>query len=91
VRAGEPAWHLYVIRHHEPDRLAAALGELGIGTKAYYRVPIHRQEPMLRLFGPGPDLPGTDAVAPDHLAIPMGPALTERQVSEVVAAVASSV
>ena len=30
-------------------------------------------------------LPATDAVAPDHLAVPMGPSLTERQVAEVVA------
>ncbi len=86
---GDPAWHLYVIRHPGADRLAAALREAGIGCKAYYRVPIHRQEPMVRLFGPGPELPGTDSVAADHLAIPMSPVLTERQVDEVVAGVRS--
>jgi dTDP-4-amino-4,6-dideoxygalactose transaminase len=87
VEGCEPAWHLYVIRHAEADRLAAALGEAGIGTKAYYRVPVHRQQPMVSLFGPGPELPGTDAVARDHLAIPMSAVLTEPQVAEVVAAV----
>jgi dTDP-4-amino-4,6-dideoxygalactose transaminase len=87
----EPAWHLYVVRHAEADRLAAALAEAGVGTKAYYRVPVHRQPPMVDRFGPVADLPGTDAVARDHLAIPMSAVLTERQVAEVVAAARSAV
>ena len=39
----DPAWHLYVIRHERPDALAAAFQARGIGSKAYYRVPLHRQ------------------------------------------------
>jgi dTDP-3-amino-3,4,6-trideoxy-alpha-D-glucose transaminase len=86
----ESAWHLYVIRHPQADRLADALGEAGIGTKAYYRTPVHRQPAMLERFGPGPDLPATEAVARDHLALPMSPALTAGQVSEVVSATRSA-
>ena len=41
-----PAWHLYVVRHPEVERLEAALSEAGIGHKAYYRTPVHRQEAM---------------------------------------------
>src|SRR3954467_2507851 len=37
----EPAWHLYVIRTPEPDALADVLKARGIGSKAYYRVPVH--------------------------------------------------
>ena len=33
---------------------------------------------MLRQYGPGADLPATEAVAADHLAIPMSPVLTAR-------------
>src|SRR4051812_30066078 len=44
----DPAWHLYVVRHPEADRLAAGLKERGIGQKAYYRVPVHRQPAMAR-------------------------------------------
>ena len=47
-----PAWHLYVVRHPEPDALAAALEEAEIGHKAYYRVPAHRQ-PAMREFAGG--------------------------------------
>ena len=77
-----PAWHLYVIRHPEPDRLAATLGQAGIGARAYYRVPVHRQ-PALRA---DVELPGTDEAARTHLAIPMSPVLSQAQAAEVVAA-----
>jgi dTDP-3-amino-3,4,6-trideoxy-alpha-D-glucose transaminase len=81
----DPAWHLYVIRHERADALAAALTAAGIGCKAYYRVPLHRQTAMR----PWSDveLPGTDEAARTHLAIPMSPVLTLEQAAEVVAAV----
>lgn len=81
-----PAWHLYVIRLDRADELAAALAERGIGQKAYYRVPIHRQ-PAMAGFGAGVDLPATDEVARTHLAIPMSAVLSAEQAAEVVAAV----
>lgn len=87
VAGCEPAWHLYVIRHPDADGLAAALKEAGVGHKAYYRLPIHRQPAMLDRFGPGPELPATEAVAADHLAIPMSPVLSPQQAAEVAAAV----
>ena len=81
----DPAWHLYVIRHERSDALAEALAAAGIGSKAYYRVPLHRQAAMR----PWSDveLPGTDEAARTHLAIPMSPVLTSEQAAEVVAAV----
>ena len=90
VDGSEPAWHLYVIRHEHADALAAALGEAGIGHKAYYRVPAHRQ-PAMREWGAGVDLPATDEVAATHLAIPISPAMTREMVDEVVAAVRAAV
>ncbi len=80
-----PAWHLYVIRHDKPDDLAAGLKEAGIGTKRYYAVPLHRQVAMRPWAGA--ELPGTDAAARTHLAIPMSPVLDRAQADEVVAAV----
>jgi dTDP-3-amino-3,4,6-trideoxy-alpha-D-glucose transaminase len=82
----EPAWHLYVVRARAADALAEGLREAGIGQKAYYRTPIHRQPAMLARYGEGPSLPATDEVAADHLAIPMSPVLDEDQVGQVVAA-----
>jgi dTDP-4-amino-4,6-dideoxygalactose transaminase len=80
-----PAWHLYVVRHDEPGELAAALAEAGIGHKAYYRVPAHRQ-PAMREYAEGVELPATEAVARTHLAIPMSPVLSREQAAEVVEA-----
>jgi len=81
----DPAWHLYVIRHERSDALSEALAAAGIGSKAYYRVPLHRQAAMK----PWSDveLPGTDEAARTHLAIPVSPVLTSEQAAEVVAAV----
>ncbi|MEA2295713.1 MAG: hypothetical protein QOE86_3352, partial [Solirubrobacteraceae bacterium] len=62
----EPAWHLYVIKHGDADRLAAGLKERGIGHKAYYRVPVHRQAAMAP-YRNGVELPATDAIAATHL------------------------
>ncbi len=81
-----PAWHLYVIRDEQPQRLEAALADAGVGFKPYYRTPVHRQPPMRR-WAPARELPGTELAAARHLAIPMSPVLTERQAGEVVAAV----
>jgi dTDP-4-amino-4,6-dideoxygalactose transaminase len=80
-----PAWHLYVVAHPEVERLEAALAEAGIGHKAYYRTPVHRQAPMLGWAGDA-QLAGTEQAARNHLAIPMSPVLTEEQVQAVVAA-----
>jgi dTDP-4-amino-4,6-dideoxygalactose transaminase len=81
----EPAWHLYVVGHPEPERLEAALRDAEIGCKAYYRTPVHRQ-PAMRAWGDGVELPGTEQAARTHLAIPMSPVLSRAQADEVVAA-----
>jgi dTDP-4-amino-4,6-dideoxygalactose transaminase len=81
-----PAWHLYVVRHDQADRLQEKLSRAGIGARAYYRTPVHRQ-PAMRRWAPASALPGTEEAARTHLAIPIGPVLGRDQASEVVAAV----
>jgi dTDP-3-amino-3,4,6-trideoxy-alpha-D-glucose transaminase len=83
-----PAWHLYVVSDPEVERLEGALSAAGIGFKAYYRTPVHRQAPM-REWGADVELPGTELAARRHLAIPMSPVLERGQVDEVLAAVAT--
>jgi dTDP-4-amino-4,6-dideoxygalactose transaminase len=81
----DPAWNIYVVRHARVDELGAALRAAGIGQRAYYRVPIHRQAAM-RPYAPAVALPGTDEAARTHLAIPMSPVLSPEQAADVVAA-----
>ncbi len=82
-----PAWHLYVVSHHEVDELEAALAHAEVGHKAYYRTPIHRQ-PAMRAWGADVELPATDQAARTHLAIPMSPVLSAEQAEQVTAALA---
>ena len=89
VEGASPAWHLYVVGDTHVGRLEGALADAGIGCKAYYRTPVHRQAAM-REWGAGVELPGTEEAARTHLAIPMSPVLTRGQADEVVAAVRRS-
>jgi dTDP-4-amino-4,6-dideoxygalactose transaminase len=83
---GESCWHLYVIRAPGRDALARALGEAGVGARAYYTTPLHRQPAMAPYAVDGP-LPGAEQASRDGLALPMGPALGAEAVEQVVEAV----
>jgi dTDP-4-amino-4,6-dideoxygalactose transaminase len=85
----EHVFHLYVVRHPDPDALAAVLAEKQVGARGYYRRPVHLQPAMERYRGERLELPGTAEAARTHLALPMGTELTEQQVDEVIAACAS--
>jgi dTDP-4-amino-4,6-dideoxygalactose transaminase len=85
----EHVFHLYVVRHPDADALAARLAEKEVGARGYYRRPVHLQPAMEHLGGERLDLPGTREAARTHLALPMGTALSESQVDEVIAACAS--
>ena len=69
-----------------PATFATALTEAGIGCRAYYRTPVHEQ-PAMRAWGEGLELPGTNEAARTHLAIPISPLLSDEQVEQVVATV----
>jgi len=89
VDGAEHVYHLFVVRHPRADDLAAALNEAGVGARAYYRVPVHRQPAMAAFSAGGPDLPGTEEAARTGLALPMGTGLSDDAVGEVVSACAS--
>jgi dTDP-4-amino-4,6-dideoxygalactose transaminase len=82
---GECCYHLYVVRCPGRDRLAEQLAAAGVGARAYYSVPLHRQ-PAMREFAPRVPLPGVESAAAESLALPMGPALSDEQAAEVVQA-----
>jgi dTDP-3-amino-3,4,6-trideoxy-alpha-D-glucose transaminase len=67
---GEAVHHLYVVRSDRRDELLEALQGTGIGARASYRTPVHRQPPMAPF---GAELPGTEHAAATNLALPMGP------------------
>jgi len=89
VDGAEHVFHLYVARHPRADELVAALNQAGVGARAYYRVPAHRQPAMARFATETADLPGTEEAARTGLALPMGTGLPDDAAAEVVAACAS--
>jgi len=85
----DPAWHLYVATHPRADELIAGLREHGVQSRAYYRMPLHRQAAMAPFAPPAGSLPVTDELARTDLALPMSPTLGVERPAEVVAALAA--
>ena len=83
-------WHQYVMRFPgERQAVIDGLTERGIGTLIYYPVPIHKQA-YLQAYVPGAadlDLPVTNRLSDEVLAIPVHPRLSEADLASIVAAV----
>jgi dTDP-4-amino-4,6-dideoxygalactose transaminase len=80
------AFHLFVIRCRERDRLKAHLKDDGIETGIHYPIALPDLAAYAHLRGP--DMPGrASAVAPTLLSLPMGEHLTDLDVDTVVASV----
>jgi dTDP-4-amino-4,6-dideoxygalactose transaminase len=83
-----PAWHLYAVTHPRADELLSALAGADVQARGYYRVPLHRQSAMAPFVSAQLELPVTDALAADNIALPISPVLGAEQAHEVVAAIA---
>jgi dTDP-4-amino-4,6-dideoxygalactose transaminase len=69
----DPAWHLYVIRLTERDRVQARLTESGIGTLIHYPVPPHMQGAYADLGFDADAFPLARRLAGEVLSLPMSP------------------
>ena len=82
------AWHVFPIFCETRDELQRFLKERGVETLIHYPIPPHQQEAFdgalsrgeLR-YGP---LPIAEELARTELSIPMGPAMTDEQVTYVI-------
>lgn len=85
----DPVWHLYVVRHPQRDRLAAALARREIGTLIHYPVPPH----LSGAYGAGGwvrrDLPTSERLANEVLSLPMGPHATASDILRTAEALRS--
>jgi dTDP-4-amino-4,6-dideoxygalactose transaminase/nucleoside-diphosphate-sugar epimerase len=80
------AWVHWVARFPDRDRLADELARRGVGTKPYYAPVLHRQD-WQGLAEPAVELPVTDALANEVLALPMSSELSPADAERVVCAV----
>lgn len=75
-------WHLFVVRSNNREGLMAYLSEHGVQTQAHYPVAIHRQmayQEMAFL-----SLPITEKICDEVLSLPMGPYMTDEEVTYVI-------
>lgn len=76
------AWHQYVIRSVQRDRLRAFLRDHGVGTLIHYPLPVHLQ-PAYRDRLRHTTLARTEEVAAEIVSLPMYPELSLDQVDAV--------
>jgi dTDP-4-amino-4,6-dideoxygalactose transaminase len=79
----EPAWHLFVIRHRERDRLQNFLNSENVGTLIHYPVPPHLSDAYRKEF-PAVSYPLTEESARTVLSLPMGAHLSPAEQEQVV-------
>ncbi len=84
------AYHLFVCRSPERDRIRAALKDAGIGSAVYYTTPLHLQPALAYLGYSEGSLPVTEQLARENFSVPLwagiDAATQERVVSVVQAA-----
>jgi dTDP-4-amino-4,6-dideoxygalactose transaminase len=88
------SWFVYVVRFAPEinrDRIAEALGELGIPARPYF-LPIHLQPYMVERFGyQEGDFPVTEDLGRRGLALPFSGVMSEDQVDKVCHALAQAI
>lgn len=83
----DPVWHLFVVRTPHRARLQELLTEAGIGTLIHYPVAAHRTPAFADAGWAKGSLPLAERAADEVLSLPIGPHLTDDQVTAVVTAV----
>jgi len=78
------AYHLYVIRTNERDRLMLHLKERGIQTLVHYPIPLHMQEAFSSLGYVWGDFPNAERFSYEIVSLPLFPGMTESEIDEVI-------
>lgn len=81
------SWHLYCVRYFQRDALREKLTDAGVETLVHYPIPPHLQSAYACLGYAKGDLPVAENMANTMLSLPIGPTMTEEQISWVVASV----
>jgi dTDP-4-amino-4,6-dideoxygalactose transaminase len=82
----DSSWHLYVVQHMDRDYLQKMLLEKGIGTLIHYPIPPHLQGAYASNGYQRGDFPVAEQLADNCLSLPIGPHMSEAQVTNVIKA-----
>ncbi len=83
----EHAWHLFVIRTSQRAKLQAHLESHSIGTLIHYPIPPHMQDAYIDLNLAKDAFPIAKQLADQVLSLPIGPHLSDADVTRVVEAI----
>jgi dTDP-3-amino-3,4,6-trideoxy-alpha-D-glucose transaminase len=84
-----PAWHLYVVRTHDPAALAGFLRARGIATGRHYPEPPHLSAAYAGLGHARGAFPVGEALSRQALSLPLYPGMSDSHVERVSSAIAS--
>lgn len=79
-----PVHHLFVVRSRRRQSLKEHLEQRGIKTLIHYPVPPHLQAAYREMGMREGDLPISEAIHREVLSLPIGPHMTDEQVSRVI-------
>jgi dTDP-4-amino-4,6-dideoxygalactose transaminase len=77
-------WHQYALRTSKKEQLGEFLMEQGVGSAAFYPVPLHLQKAFAFLGYQEGDLPVAEKISQETVCLPVFPELTEEERNYVV-------
>lgn len=77
-------WHQYAFRCEKKDEMGNFLASKGVGSAAFYPVPLHLQKAFNYLGYKEGDLPVAEMLAKQTVCLPIFPELTEEELNYVV-------
>lgn len=83
----DPVWHLFVVRIQQRETLQATLQQNGVATMIHYPIPPHLQPAYAELNYKQGDFPIAEVIHREVLSLPIGPVMTDEQVSVVIKAI----
>jgi dTDP-3-amino-3,4,6-trideoxy-alpha-D-glucose transaminase len=81
------AYHLFVCRSAERDRIRKALQDAGIGNAVYYAAPLHLQPALAYLGYAKGSLPVTELLAQENFSVPLWAGIDSEAQERVVSVV----
>ena len=90
IREGvKTVWHQYAFRCGNKDGMGEHLAALGIGSAAFYPVPLHLQKAFVGLGYKEGDLPVAEKITRQTVCLPIFPELSEEEILAVIQGVKS--
>lgn len=82
-----PVWHQYAFRCDKKDEMGNFLASKGVGSAAFYPVPLHLQKAFAYLGYKEGDLPVAEMITKQTVCLPIFPELKQDELEYVVACV----